>query len=71
MPEGSSLVSSLGYSNNFCIISHILSSMFDINMYSIIVFKVFSVTVGDNFLFAIVVERFYNCKEVIEKKGYK
>jgi hypothetical protein len=45
--------------------------MFDINMYSIIVFKVFSVTVGDNFLFAIVVERFYNCKEVIEKKGYK
>jgi hypothetical protein len=36
--------------------------MLDINMYSIIVSKVFGVTIGDNFLFAIVVERFYNCK---------
>jgi hypothetical protein len=45
--------------------------MFDINVYSIIVSKVFGATVGDNFLFAIVVERFYNYKQTIEKKGCK
>ncbi len=65
------MVSYFGYSNNFFGISQILSSMFDINVYSIIVSKVFGATVGDNFLFAIVVERFYNYKQTIEKKGCK
>jgi hypothetical protein len=31
-----------------------------INVYSIIVSKVFSMTIDDNFLFAIVVERFHD-----------
>jgi hypothetical protein len=42
--------------------------MFEINMYSIIDFKVFGLTIGDNFLFAIVVERFYNCKHMVEEQ---
>jgi hypothetical protein len=40
--------------------------MLEINMYSIIDSKVFSVTVGDNFLFAIGVERFYDYKHMGE-----
>ncbi len=69
--KGSSLVSSLGYSNDFFVISQNLSSMLDINVYSIIVSKVLGAIVGNNFLFAIVVERFYNCKQVVEKKSCK
>jgi hypothetical protein len=42
--------------------------MLDINVYSIIISKVFGVIVGDNFLFSIVLERFYNRKQAIEKK---
>jgi hypothetical protein len=34
--------------------------MFDINMSSIIVSKVFGATIGDNLLLAIVIKRFYN-----------
>jgi hypothetical protein len=45
--------------------------MLDINVYSIIVSKVLGAIVGNNFLFAIVVERFYNCKQVVEKKSCK
>jgi hypothetical protein len=45
--------------------------MFDINVYLIIVSKVFGVVVGDDFLFAIVVEWFYNYKQTIEKKCCK
>ncbi len=41
---------------------------FDMNMYSIVVSKVFGMIVGNNFLFAIIVERFYNCKQVVERK---
>ncbi len=48
--RGSSLVSSLGYFNGFFVISQILSSMFDNNVYSIIDSKVFGVTFGVNFL---------------------
>jgi hypothetical protein len=36
-------------------------------MYLIIDSKVFGVTIGDNFLFAIIVKRFYNYKHVVEK----
>jgi hypothetical protein len=39
--------------------------MLEINMYSIIDSKVFNVIVGDNFLFAIGVKRFYNYKHVV------
>jgi hypothetical protein len=35
-------------------------------MYSIIDSNVFGVTIGDFFLFAIGVERFYNCKHVVK-----
>jgi len=52
------LVLSLRYSNNFFVIMQILSNMLEINMYSIIDSKVFGVTIGNNFLFAIVVEKF-------------
>jgi hypothetical protein len=43
--------------------------MLDINVHLIIDSKVFGVTIGDNFLFAIIVKRFYNCKHVVEEKG--
>jgi cytosine/uracil/thiamine/allantoin permease len=71
MPKGvlSSIISWVF--QHFFVISQILSSMLDINVYSIIVSKIFGVIVGDNFLSTIVVERFYNCKHVIEKKCYK
>jgi hypothetical protein len=42
--------------------------MLEINVYSIIDSKVFSVTFGDNFLFTIVVERFYDCKHATEEQ---
>jgi hypothetical protein len=45
----------------------ILSNMLEINMYSIIDSKVFGLTIGENFLFAIIVERFYDCKHVFEE----
>jgi hypothetical protein len=40
--------------------------MLEINLYSIIDSKVFSVIVGDNFHLAIEVERFYNYKHAVE-----
>jgi hypothetical protein len=39
----------------FFVISQILSSMLVINMYPIIDYKVFGLTIGDSFLFSIVV----------------
>ncbi len=66
--KGSSLVLSLGYSNGFFVISQIPFSMFVINVYSIIDSKVLGLIIGDNFLFAIVVERFYDCKHAIEEE---
>jgi hypothetical protein len=42
--------------------------MLVINVYSIIDSNVFGLTIGDNFLFAIVVERFYNYKHMVEKE---
>jgi hypothetical protein len=47
-------MSSLGYSQGFVVISHILSSMLEINVYSIIDSNVFGVEIGGNFPFAIV-----------------
>jgi hypothetical protein len=52
--RGSSKVGSLGYSKGFVVILHIMSSMLEINVYSIIVSKVFGVTIFVNFCFAIV-----------------
>jgi hypothetical protein len=52
--RGSRLVSSLGYSNGFFVISHILFGMLEINVYSIIDSKVFSVTFGVDFLLHII-----------------
>ncbi len=51
--SGFNRVGSLGYSKGIFIISHILSSMLEIKVYSIIVSKVFGVIIV-NFLFAIV-----------------
>jgi hypothetical protein len=42
--------------------------MLEIKVYSIIDSNVFSVIVGDNFLFAIEVERFCDCKHVVEEQ---
>jgi hypothetical protein len=42
--------------------------MFEINMYSIIDSKVFGVIVGDNFLFAIGVERPSDYKHAVEEQ---
>ncbi len=47
-------MSFFGYSKGFFVISHILSRTLEINVYSIIASKVFGVTIGVNFLFAIV-----------------
>ncbi len=47
-------MSSLGYCQGFVVISHILFSMLEINIYSITNSKVFDVTVGDNLLLAII-----------------
>ncbi len=66
--EGASLVPSLGYSNGFFVILQILSSMLVINTYSIIDSKVFDLTIDENFLFAIVIKRFYNYKHTVEEK---
>jgi hypothetical protein len=52
--SGDYRVSSFGYSQGFVIISHILSSMLEINVYPIIDSKVFGVKIGVNFLIAIV-----------------
>jgi hypothetical protein len=64
--KGANLVSSLGYSNDFFVISQILFNMLEINIYSIIDSKVFGVKIGVNFLFAIVIERFNDCTHVVE-----
>jgi hypothetical protein len=42
--------------------------MLEINVYSTIDSNVFGVTIGDKFLFAIGVERFYNCKHTVEEQ---
>ncbi len=42
--------------------------MLEINVYSIIDSKVFGVTIGDNFLFAIVVKSFYDYKHMVEEE---
>ncbi len=47
-------MSFLGHSKGFYVISHILSCMLEIIVYSIIGSKVFGVIIGVNFLFAIV-----------------
>jgi hypothetical protein len=52
--RGFNKVGSLGYSKGFVVISHILSNMIEINVYTIIVSKVFSVTILVNFYFSIV-----------------
>ncbi len=52
--RGSSKVGFLGYSKGFIVISHILFNMREINVYLIIVSKVFGVTIFLNFCFAIV-----------------
>jgi hypothetical protein len=41
--------------------------MFENNMYSIINSNVFGVMVGKKIIFAIGVERFYNCKHAVEE----
>ncbi len=63
--KGSSRVGSLGYSKDVFIISHILSNMLEIKVYSIIVSKVFDVTIIVNFLFAIVIYMFKKYKWVV------
>jgi hypothetical protein len=50
----------------FLAISQFLKKMLEINVYSIIDSKVFGVTIGDNFLFTIGIERFYDWKHVVE-----
>ncbi len=62
------MVLSLGYFNNFLVILLSVCSMFEINMYSIIDSKVFGVIVGDNFLFAIGVERPSDYKHAVEEQ---
>jgi len=52
--RGSRIVGSLGNSKGFVIISHMLSSVLEIDVYSIIVSKVFGLTILVNFCFAIV-----------------
>jgi hypothetical protein len=47
-------MSSIGHSQGFVVISHILSSMLEINVHSIIDSNVFGVKIGGNFTFAIV-----------------
>jgi len=39
-----------------------------LNIYLVIDSKVFGVTIDVNFLFAIVIERFNNCKHVVEEE---
>jgi hypothetical protein len=56
----------LNISMVFFVTLQIFSSMLEINVYSSIDSKVFGMIVGDNFLFAIVVKRFYNYKHVVE-----
>ncbi len=60
------MVLSFGYSNNFFVILQILSSVLEINMYSLINSKVFGVAIGDKKISAIQVERFYDCKHTNE-----
>ncbi len=52
--KGSSRVGSLGNSKSIFIILHILFHILEIKVYSIIVSKVFGVTIAINFLFSIV-----------------
>jgi len=66
--RGSNLILFPRYSNNFFVISQILFSMLESNVYSIIDSNMFGVTVGENFLFVIGVERFYNCNYAVEEQ---
>ncbi len=59
-------LSSLGYSIVSFVISHILSSMLEINVYSIMDSKVFGVIIGFNFLLTIVEQKFNDCKHAVE-----
>ncbi len=52
--KGFNKVGSLGYSKGFVVILHILSRLLKINVYSIIVSKMFGVTILVNFHFAII-----------------
>jgi hypothetical protein len=56
--RGTSWFSSFRYFIVFFVISHILSSMLEINIYSIMDSNVFGVTIHFNFLLAIVEEKF-------------
>jgi hypothetical protein len=47
-------MSFLGYSQGFVVISHILSNMFEINVYLIIDSNVFGVKIGGNFRLIVV-----------------
>jgi len=47
-------VSSFGYSQGFVVISHILSNLPDISVYSIIDSNMFGVKIGGNFPFTII-----------------
>jgi hypothetical protein len=44
------------------VILQILSSMLEINVYSIKNSNMFGVTIDDHFIFAIGIEKVYNCK---------
>ncbi len=55
--RGNHRVSSLGHSQGFVVISHILSNMLEISIYSIIDSNVFGVKIGGNFPLAIVKQR--------------
>jgi hypothetical protein len=50
-------LSALWHSQGFVVISHILSSMLEINLYLVIDSNVFDVKIGDNFPLAIVKEK--------------
>jgi hypothetical protein len=52
--RGSNQMSFLGYCQGFVVISHILSIMLKINVYSIIDSNVFGVKIGGNFPLAII-----------------
>jgi hypothetical protein len=61
----SNLVSFLRYSNSFFVILQILFNMLEINVYSIIDSKVFSVTFGVNSLLPTIKKRFHKYKYMV------
>ncbi len=64
--KGISQVSSVGYSKDFFVISHILLNMLEINVYSVINSKVFGLIVGVYLLLAIVKQKFNDYKHMVE-----